>query len=73
MNALYWIHALRPALPMSVERPCTPMSRSELRRHMQQGGVVVNGEPLRPEERLNFPVFSIVFFPKSPSRRTTIL
>jgi hypothetical protein len=58
---------------MSIETPCKPMSNGELRRHMQQGGVLVNGEKATPDESIDFPVFSIVFFPKSSNRRTTIL
>jgi L-alanine-DL-glutamate epimerase-like enolase superfamily enzyme len=73
MNAIQWLNSLRPALPMSIEQPCKPMSNGELRRHMQQGGVLVNGERLAPDERIDFLVFSLVFFPKSASRRTTLV
>lgn len=73
MNALQWLNSLRPALPMSIEHPCKPMSNGELRRHMQQGGVLVNGEKVAPDERIDFPVFSLVFFPKSAARRTTLV
>jgi hypothetical protein len=73
MNALQWLNNLRPALPMSIEQPCKPMSNGELRRHMQQGGVLVNGERVTPDERIDFPVFSLVFFPKSAARRTTLV
>jgi hypothetical protein len=72
MKALDWLESLRPAIPMSVERPCTVMSRSELRRHMQQGGVLVNADRIDPAEEMDFPVFSIVFFPKA-ARRTTLV
>jgi hypothetical protein len=58
---------------MSIEQPCKPMSNGELRRHMQQGGVLVNGERVTPDERIDFPVFSLVFFPKSAARRTTLV
>lgn len=73
MNAMQWLASLRPALPMSIERPCEPMSGGELRRHMQQGGVLINGERIAPDERIDFPVFSLVFFPKSAARRTTLV
>jgi hypothetical protein len=72
MKALQFLGSLRPALPMSAERPCEPMSNSELRRHMQQGGVLLNGVKVSPDEVINFPVFSLVFFPTS-SRRTTLV
>lgn len=73
MNALQWLNNLRPALPMSIEQPCKLMSNGELRRHMQQGGVLVNGERVTPDERIDFPVFSLVFFSKSAARRTTLV
>ena len=58
---------------MSIEQSCTPMSNGELRRLCRQKGVLINGEPIDYAEEVDFPVFSIVFFPKSPSRRTTLL
>lgn len=72
MNALQWLISLRPAIPMSVERPGTAMSNGELRRHITQGGVLVNGERITADEQIDFPVFSLVFFPKA-ARRTTIV
>ena len=73
MNALQWLNSLRPALPMSVEQPGTQMSNGELRRHMRQGGVLVNAERVAPDEPIDFPAFSLVFFPKSNTKRTTLL
>jgi hypothetical protein len=73
MNALQWMNSLRPALPMSIEAPGKPMSNGELKRHMQQGGLLVNGERVTADERIDFPVFSLVFFPKSAARRTTLV
>lgn len=78
-TALAWLNSLRPALPLSIEQPPTkdnpaqPMSNGELKRHMQQGGVLLNGEKIAPNELIDFPVFSLVFFPKSPARRTTLV
>lgn len=79
MNALQWLNGLRPALPLSIEqppskeRPAQPMSNGELKRLMQQGGVLVNGERVAPDEPMDFPVFSLVFFPKSAARRVTLV
>ena len=72
MNALAWLNTLRPAIPMSIERPNTAMSNGELRRHIQQGGVIINGERFTVDEPVDFPVFSLVFFPNG-HRRTTIV
>lgn len=73
VTVLQFLTQLRPALPMSVERPCTPMSTSELRRTIQNGSVLINSERVAPTEPLDFPVFSVVFFPKSANRRTTLV
>ncbi len=73
MTALQFLNSLRPALPMSTETPCTQMSNGELRRLMQQGAVICNGERLDPNELIDFPVFSLVFFPKSDKRKTTLV
>jgi len=73
MNALQYLNSLRPAIPMSVEKPCIEMSNGELRRHMKQGAILINGESITPEEEIDFPVFSLVFFPKSQNRRTTLV
>lgn len=72
MNALSFLASLRPALPYSAESPCTLMSNGELRRVIQQRGVLINTEPVEVSEEIDFPVFSIVFFPKG-KRRTTLL
>jgi hypothetical protein len=77
-TALAWLNSLRPALPLSIEQPPTkenpaqPMSNGELKRHMQQGGVLVNGEKVAPDELIDFPVFSLVFFPKAGKRTTLV-
>ena len=78
MTVMQWLNSLRPAIPLSIERgedktgSHRPMSNSELRRHIQQGAVLVNGERVGPHDEVNFPVFSLVFFPKSAVRRTTL-
>ena len=58
---------------MSVEKPCTEMINGELRRHMKQGAIIINGEKIAPDEEIDFPVFSLVLFPKSEKRRTTLV
>lgn len=71
MNILTFLNGLRPAIPMSSERPCTITSNSELRRWIDNGSVLINGEKTRAMNDTPFEVNSIVFFPKS-NRKTTI-
>lgn len=70
---LTYLNSLRPALPFSTEKPCTLVSNSELRRWISNGSILINAERIVWDELVDFPVFSIVFFPSSAKRKTTIL
>ena len=72
MKVLQYLNNLRPAIPLSAEKPCTVMSGSELRRHIQSGAVLFNGEKVSVDEEIDFPVHSLVFFP-SGKRKTTLV
>jgi ribose 1,5-bisphosphokinase PhnN len=65
------LDALRPALPFSTEG-CHEATKSEIRRWLKNGSVVVNGERMVLDELIDFPIFSLVFFP-SGKRRTTVI
>lgn len=49
---------------MSRERPGRA-SNSELKRWLQNGAVVANGEKLNWDEPMDFPVHSFILFPKN--------
>lgn len=72
MNVLTHILNLRPALPMSIERQCTIATNSEVRRWLDGGMVEINGERPKAMDKVNFPIISLIFFPKS-KRRTTLV
>ena len=42
------------------------VSNSELKRWLQNRAVIVNGEALAWDELMDFPIFSVVLFPKNP-------
>ena len=72
-----FLKSLGPAIPLSIESKdgngaLKPMSNSELRRCIEQKSVVFNGEGCDPNEVLDFPITSVVFFPKSEKRKTTL-
>ncbi len=46
------------------------MSKSELKRQCDSGGVLINGIRARSEESVCFPVKSIIFFPNSRYKTT---
>ncbi len=58
---------------MSAEKPCTPASNSEVKRWIKDGSVTINGERWAPDELAPDLRWSIVFFPKSAKRRTTLV
>jgi hypothetical protein len=79
VTLLDYLNSLRPALPLSVRAKRDErggfklMSNGELRQHAREGAILINGETFDISEPLDFPVFSLVFFPASKKRRTTLL
>lgn len=72
MNVLQFLIGLRPAIPMSREKPCTVASNSELRRWIADGSVQINEERWAADEEMPPMVWSLVFFPKSANRTTLV-
>lgn len=78
MNVLTYLNTLRPALPCSAEQPfdgenkMRQMSNGELRRHLASGAILINGERFAWDSTVPH-VTSLVFFPSSASRRTTLV
>lgn len=69
-----WIVKTFPHLPMTMngEKPIK-MSKSELRRIMDSGGILINGRNPKSDETFletDFPITEFVWFPKS-KRKTT--
>jgi hypothetical protein len=73
MKALDFVVRLRPAVPMSLERPCREASNSEIRRWLDGGMIEINGGRPKAMDKLNFPIKSLVLFPKSKSRKCTLV
>ncbi len=70
---LDWMFKELKHLPMSVERLCTEATRSEVKRWLRTKGTInINGElgPHDPSEIRDYPIFTLVFFPKG-KRKTT--
>lgn len=59
-------------IPMSVEKPCTVPSNSEIRRWLDQQAVIINGKKPKANDKVEFPITQLVFFPKA-KRRTTVI
>ena len=72
MTALELVYYIG-VIPMSVEKPCTIPSRSEVRRWLDQKSVVINGVTATSKDEVDFPIISLVFFPNSKKRKTTVI
>jgi hypothetical protein len=72
ITVLQYLLGLRPALPMSREKPCTVASNSEVRRWIPEGSVLINGQKWAADEEMPPMVWSLVFFPRSPNRTTLV-
>lgn len=79
VTILAYLLSLRPALPLSIEQPPSAFekgeinpSNGEVRRWIKNKAVRINGKI--PDEKgfVEFPVTSLVFFPKG-DRRTTLV
>lgn len=72
MNLLEFLLSLEHMVPFSTEKPCTRATNSEIRRWLDGGAVVINGERTKSwRDEMQFPCTQLVFFPKA-KRRTTI-
>lgn len=49
-----------------------PASNSTLRRYIEQGAIRFNGKVVKPNDLLDFPILSVVVFPKSEKQYTTL-
>lgn len=47
-------------------------SNSTLRRWIEQGAIRFNGKVVKPNDLLDFPILSVIIFPKSDKQYTTI-
>lgn len=72
VDALSFVVSMRPAVPMSTERPCEIASNSEIRRWLDQGSVVINGVRPQAKQLITFPVTQLVFFPNSRRKKCTV-
>ena len=49
-----------------------PASGSAVRRWIDEGSVKINGGRVTQKEMLDYPIYSIVVFPNSPTRKVTL-
>jgi acetone carboxylase gamma subunit len=73
MQALEFVLSMRPAVPFSIEKGCAEATNSEIRRWFKNKAIRVNGEMVGWDDTITFPVTDLVFFPKSPKRKTTLV
>ena len=74
MNVKQWLVNINSLCQFpSVEVPGKKASNSELQRWIEQGSILFNGERVTPKEDMDFPLISVIMFPKSNVRRCTLL
>lgn len=74
MNILTFLISLRPAMPRSIERPPAELTNSELRRLLQNRAVLINGETdWKWDDEVPPWIWQLVYFPKSATKRATIV
>lgn len=68
MNAWQWLIDLHSVCHFQTRegKKVGKASNSELKRWFQNKAVLVNGEAINWDEGMDFPVFSVVLFPKNP-------
>jgi hypothetical protein len=75
MNAWKWLLDLHSVCHFQTNegKKVGMASNSELKRWLQNSVVWVNGEVLKWDEEMNFPIHSVVLYPKNEQKRTTLL
>lgn len=71
MTAYEWLRNLGPVGFWDVSEK-KAASNSTLRRFVEQGAIRFNGKVLKPNDKLDFPILSVVMFPKSDKQYTTL-
>lgn len=73
MTALEYLKGL-PFLPVSQERSKLGRpSNQELKRWLERGCVMINGEYPKITDEVEFPILSLVFFPKNKNKKCTMV
>jgi len=72
MNAYEFITSLNHVPMVMNGNKAIKASKSEQRRWLQNKAVVINGVKPGPDDEIQFPVTSLIFFQKSIERRCTM-
>ena len=57
---------------MNGDKP-VPASKNSIRRWLENKAILLNGKYPKPNDEMPYPITELVFFPKSPKRRTTMV
>lgn len=73
LKARQWLTELNKICQfVSREVPGRKASNSELQRWIEQGSILFNGERVAKDELIDFPIISVVLFPKSTKHKCTL-
>lgn len=74
LQYLISLHTFGSGRFWSTEKPLETASNSELRRWIAKGSFAINGvSRTDPNEIIDYPIHSVVLFPKNPKKRITLL
>jgi hypothetical protein len=74
MTAIQYLRSLHEVCVFQTqERGVGPATNSELGRWLKSKALQINGVALGPTDRISFPIQSVVLFPNSRKKRTTLL
>lgn len=74
MNAWKFLMSLNEVCHFQTKegRKTGPVSNSELKRWIQNNSLQINGEGVKWDEEIDFPIISVVLFPKNQKFRCTL-
>lgn len=74
MNAIQYLRSLHEVCVFQTQgRGVGPASNSELGRWLKDKALHINGLSIAPTDKMPYPIKSVVLFPNSRKRRTTLL
>lgn len=73
LSAIQFMVRLNTLSPFWNAEENKPASNSVLRRWIEQSAILFNGERMKFDELIDFPLFSLVLFPKSSAKRITVM
>lgn len=74
MTGIQYLRSMHEVCCFQTTEPgACPATTSELGRWLKSNALHINGKPIGPAQKIEFPIRSIVLFPSSSKRQCTLL